>query len=313
MFNNLKFYLNIIVIYLFSLYLTMKLYKIADLEHLSGIKAHTIRIWEKRYNLIEPIRTDTNYRRYNDDQVKKLLNVTTLLSKGYKISQLAELKEREINEKILEIQQDSNEDTTVVSYVNALASAMINFDEATFNNTLNKVIERFGMYEAMVKVIYPLLYKIGVMWAVDNAMPVQEHFASCIIKRKLSAAIETLGPAERKDKKFLLFLPPDEYHEIALLFTNYIIKAKGYETIYLGQNVPYENIKEVVKITQPNYLITFLIAGHDEVAVNELKNNLKLSKSLTLLVSGNSDVLAQLKKIPHAEVLNSPGDLVKFL
>ncbi len=291
----------------------MKLYKIADLEHLSGIKAHTIRIWEKRYNLIEPIRTDTNYRRYNDEQVKKLLNVTTLLSKGYKISHLAELKENEINDKILEIQNNTHEDATYISYINELASSMINFDETLFNNTFNKAINKYGLFDCMLNIVYPLLYKIGVMWATDNAMPVQEHFASCIIKRKLASSVDMLEAPHRKDKKFLLFLPPEEYHEIVLLFTNYIIRAKGYETIYLGQNVPYDNIKEVVNITNANYLLTFFIAGHNENSVEELISNVKLSKSLTLLVSGNSDVVSKFNKTAHTEVLNSPADLMRFL
>lgn len=298
---------------MFSLYLNMKLYKIADLEHLSGIKAHTIRIWEKRYNLIEPIRTDTNYRRYNDEQVKKLLNVTTLLSKGYKISHLAELKENEINDKILEIQNNTHEDATYISYINELASSMINFDETLFNNTFNKAINKYGLFDCMLNIVYPLLYKIGVMWATDNAMPVQEHFASCIIKRKLASSVDMLEAPHRKDKKFLLFLPPEEYHEIVLLFTNYIIRAKGYETIYLGQNVPYDNIKEVVNITNANYLLTFFIAGHNENSVEELISNVKLSKSLTLLVSGNSDVVSKFNKTAHTEVLNSPADLMRFL
>jgi len=293
----------------------MKFYKITDLEQLTGIKAHTIRIWEKRYNLIEPARTDTNIRRYDDAQVKKLLNVSTLLSQGYKISKIAQLKDKEINATILGLQQGHGEDVINKTFVNDLASAMLEFNETAFEKTFSAAVNRLGLYEAMLQVFYPLLYKIGVMWASDTAMPVQEHFASAIIKRKLSAAIDGLPTPAKRKKKFLLCLPPNEYHEIALLFSNYIIKAKGYETIYLGPNVPYENINEVLKYIKPNYLITFFIAGQNEKDLKEvIKHNISLSqKELTVLIGGSAENLKKIKIQKNTQLLHTPADLLNFL
>jgi len=292
----------------------MKLYQIADLERLTGIKAHTIRIWEKRYNLIQPERTSTNIRRYTDAQVKKLLNVSTLLSKGYKISKIAALKEKQIFQVIKDIQENGNDDVICTSFINNLASAMLTFNEQAFEKTYAAIINRFGVFNSMLKVIYPLLHKIGLMWVVNDVTPVQEHFASCIIKRKLMAAIDGLSIPKNKKKKFLLLMPPGEWHEISLLFANYMIKSKGFETIYLGQNVPYENIAPILKATKPNFILIFFITTQNSTDVYfQLKENLRLPKGVTLLISGNPTITSYLKTKQSATILQSPHNLLSYL
>jgi DNA-binding transcriptional MerR regulator len=292
----------------------MKLYQIADLEQLTGIKAHTIRIWEKRYNLIEPARTLTNRRRYNEDQVKKLLNISALLCEGHKISKIAELKDRELTKKITDLHELGESDAVSRSFINELTVAMLSFDEATFEKSFCAAVTRFGLYDALLNVFYPLLGKIGVMWATDQVMPVQEHFASCIIKRKLMASIDGLPPARARRKKFLLFLPPEESHEIGLLFSNYLIRSRGYETIYLGQNVPYANIAAVIKHTRPDYLLTFFIRNRNPGDVSrQLHDHFRSYPGLKLLVSGHSETLSQLKRQKNVEILHSPPDLAAYL
>lgn len=290
----------------------MKFYKITDIEQLTGIKAHTIRIWEKRYNLIQPNRTDTNIRRYDDVQLKKILNVSTLLNNGYKISKIAALKEKEVHELISGLQKHETNDAINLTFINELTASMLDFNEQAFEKTFSVVVNRLGLYEAMSQVIYPLLNKIGIMWATNNAVPVQEHFASNIIKRKLMSAIDGLAIPTKK-KKFLLFLPPDEYHEIGLLFTNYIIRAKGYHTIYLGANVPYENIKEVVKATKPDCLITFFVVNHSSQDLSHLIKTKLLSLSPNLLISGHPDNFKHVKNLKKVSLLTSPKDLLNFL
>lgn len=291
----------------------MKSYQIAELEQLSGIKAHTIRIWEKRYNLIEPDRTDTNIRLYNDKQVRKLLNVATLMANGYKISKIAALKENEIHLKIQNIQENQGGDSISVSFVNDLTASMLNFSEAAFEKTFSAAVTRFGMFEAMIKVFYPFLHKTGMMWIIESAMPVQEHFASSIIRRKLMAAIDGLLPPTKKNKRFLLLLPPQEWHETGLLFSNYIIRSRSYETIYLGQDVPYENVAHVVKHTKPSHVLMFYIARKNEDELKGLRKKMSLATDTRLLLAGNHEMTTQLKQEKNTDILTSPTDLLKYL
>jgi DNA-binding transcriptional MerR regulator len=292
----------------------MRLYQITELEQLTGIKAHTIRIWEKRYNLIEPDRTSTNYRRYNDDQVKKLLNVSTLLSNGYKISKIASLSEKDLHNIIIESQNANQDDVICATFVNDLVASMIDFDEQAFEKTYSAVINRFGLFEAMLNVFYPLLSKIGILWSVNDLSPAQEHFASCLIKRKIMSATDGLPFAKGKRKKFLLLLVPGEQHDISLLYANYIIRSKGHDTIYLGQDVPYENISMVLKQTKPGFVLTFFTIPQDPKDVyTELKKNMQMGENTKLLISGQSGITEHLKNKLSAEVIYKPHDLLAYL
>ncbi len=292
----------------------MRLYQITELEQLTGIKAHTIRIWEKRYNLIEPDRTSTNYRRYSDDQVKKLLNVTTLLSNGYKISKIAALSEKDFHLKVLELKTTKKEDVICTTFINDLLSAMIDFDEQAFEKTYSAVINRFGLFEAMLTVFYPLLNKIGLFWSVSNVTPAQEHFASCLIERKIMSATDGLPFAKSRKKKFLLVLVPGEMHEISLLFANYVIRSKGHETIYLGQDVPYESIESVLKHSKPNFVLTFFTVPQNPKDVySDFKRYIHLGEKTKLLVSGQADIINHLKEKLSANIVLHPKDLLTYL
>ena len=269
----------------------MQTYHINELERLTGIKAHTIRIWEKRYNLVTPERTNTNRRNYDDNQVRKLLNVATLLSKGYKISKIAALTENELNAQLQNQAQNETPDNIASSYINDLIKSMIAFDEPAFEKIFAAAALRFGLYEAMLQVFYPFLHKTGILWTVNKTAPVQEHFATNIIARKLMAAIDGLLPHTKKGKKFILFLPPGEWHEIGLLFANYIIRAQGHETIYLGQNVPYENVCDVASIISPDYLLLFYIAPKQKNDIREqIKKLSEKNKHIKILIAGNTSL-----------------------
>lgn len=294
----------------------MQSYPIHELERLTGVKAHTIRIWEKRYGLVEPDRTVTNRRIYNGDQVRKLLNVVTLLSKGYKISKIAELSETQLHE---EIQTDKTRwqgETIYVGYINDLVKAMISFDEAGFEQIFSTASTRFGVYEAMIKVVYPFLSKIGVLWTVDKADPMQEHFATSVIKRKLMVAIDGLEQGTTiVNKKFLLFLPEGELHEIGLLFANYIIRSKGYETLYLGQNVPDSHLEEFVKLLKPDYMLLFYIASRTKEQVNaHIAELSKMSQHTQVLVTGNFELFdTEGKKLPNVRFLKGAQELLEII
>ncbi len=293
----------------------MESYQIHQLEQMTGIKAHTIRIWEKRYGIIQPDRTDTNRRSYSEAQVRKLLNVSTLLSAGQKISKIASLSEDELNS-LIEEQSDSNvADSICAGYINDLVKSMLDFNEPAFEKIFSAATTRLGIYDAMVNVIYPFLNKVGVLWNISRTAPIQEHFASCIIKRKLMSATDGLMPASKRNKKFLLFLPPDEWHEVGLLFANYMIRSKGYETIYLGQNVPIENVEKVIPAVRPKYLLLFYLNMRPVSEVEEQITQLsKADEKITMFVAGNPELFPVNKhKLKNTIFLTGASSLLNFL
>ena len=216
-------------------------FSIKDLENLSGIKAHTIRIWEKRYNLLEPERTNTNIRTYNLRSLQKLMNISFLNSNGYKISKIAALDEFQIASKVKEISYQGHTESHAF---NAFKLAMLNFDQALFYNTYNRLLEEKSFREIFYELFIPIIQDIGLLWQTLTITPSHEHFLSTHIRQKVLIHIERLQSANPKPdtKTFVLFLPLNEIHDIGLLFINYELLSRGYHTIFLGESVPVENL-----------------------------------------------------------------------
>lgn len=292
----------------------MDFYQINDLERLSGIKAHTIRIWEKRYGLITPYRTETNIRYYDDVQLKKLLNVATLASSGLKISKIAALSSEELKSIIKERKGDGEEAERYDFFINDLISSMLDFNEQAFNLLFADILSQFGVQKAFINVVYPFLSKTGVLWSIDETMPVQEHFATTIIKKKLFSLIEQLPPAKTNKQKFLLFLPSDEWHELGLLFAEYIIRESGNTAISLGQNVPFVDIEYVVKKVQPDFLLSFLICDSNKDEIEKIQGLISGKfKKTTFLLCGNPSKLLSYTETSQIKVLKHPNDILKFI
>jgi DNA-binding transcriptional MerR regulator len=235
----------------------MAYYSIKDLEKLSGIKAHTLRIWEKRYNLVEPKRTETNIRFYDDDDLKKVLNVALLNRNGLKISHIASLDTEEINSKISDLSKRNQDSESVIEN---LVISMIELDEKKFEKILTRTIMQAGFENTILYTVYPFLDKIGILWQTGAINPAQEHFISNLVRQKLIVAIDSIIEEDRDDnmprKRFVLFLPEGELHEIGLLFYYYLIKKEGHKTIYLGQSVPFNDLQSVVEIRACDFLLT---------------------------------------------------------
>lgn len=229
-------------------------YSIKDLERISGVKAHTIRIWEKRYGIVEPKRTESNIRYYCDHDVKKLMNVAILLNHGYKISKLAGLDCSEISKKVLEVSMVANGND---SQIENLVVAMIELDESRFEKLLNQSIIKDGFENTVFKVLYPFFERIGVLWQAGSINPAHEHFITNLVKQKIYVAIDSIPvPAGAEVRKFLLFLPEWDLHELGLLVYDYILKSRGYKVVYLGSNVPEEDVYSVADFLKPDYLLT---------------------------------------------------------
>ncbi len=293
----------------------MAQYRINDLERLTGVKAHTIRIWEKRYMLISPLRTATNRRYYSDAQLLKLMNVSTLLEHGFKISHLAAMTDEELAVQIEELHRYPSGSTACTAYIHELTAAMVAFNETTFKEVFAAAVTELGFYEAMMNVFYPFLRKAGLLWRTDKAVAIQEHFATCIIRNKIIIATDMLPAPAADAKRFMLFLPSEEWHEVGLLFANYLIRAKGHATIYLGQSVPDEDIRVVKETINPDYMFAFFISPKP---TEELENDINLAASINenipFYISGDGSLIKEVKfKYKNIIWLQSVNDLMEIL
>ena len=221
-------------------------FSIKDLENLTGIKAHTIRIWEKRYNVLEPLRTDTNIRYYDLKGLQKILNITLLHDYGYKISKISKLSPEKIPVLVSEIISNKSAKNHAIS---SFKMAMMNFDQKLFLDTYNNLLSEKSFREVFFEVFIPLMEEIGFLWQAETISPAHEHFISYLIKLKIwvnTEKIQNNVPA-KDDKIFVLYLPSDEVHELGLMYLNYEIILSGYKSIYLGESVPVDSLKDLKK------------------------------------------------------------------
>jgi DNA-binding transcriptional MerR regulator len=264
-------------------------FTIKDLENFSGIKAHTIRIWEKRYNLFEPQRTESNIRYYNIDNLKKLLNVTLLYNSGLKISKIADLSKNKMEIKVKEIVFKEGFES---SALNSFKLAMLNFDEPLFNQTYNSLISHSSFRSIFTKIFLPFLNEIGVLWMVNSITPAHEHFITNLIKQKLYLNIEKLQLLNVNDsnEKYVLFLPLNEIHELGLLYLHFELLFQGKHSIYLGQSVPVENLKDLQNVYKEICFVTYLTVEPSKISteeyLKELFNNVLINTTHKLWVTG---------------------------
>jgi methanogenic corrinoid protein MtbC1 len=237
--------------------------------------------------------------------------VATLSSVGFRISKIAAMSDDELKTQLSESQQKEKGDLKFEFYINDFIAAMIEFDEEAFNSLFDKIIAEYGVEKALIFVVYPFLHKIGILWRIDQSMPVQEHFASMLIKRKLYSLISQL-PKPTKSKRFLLFLPANEWHEVGLLFAEYIIRNNGFPTINLGQNVPFIDIEYTINKTEPDYLLAFLINNTNEEYVLKIQHLLSSKfKKINCLIAGNSLKFKLFEGLKNIKLLYSPNDILQ--
>jgi DNA-binding transcriptional MerR regulator len=258
-------------------------FTIKELESLSGIKAHTIRIWEQRYQFLKPARTTTNIRRYNNDELKTLLTVALLNKYGYKISRIDEMQHEQRIEAALQLQEPTARQEYVI---NELIGCMIDLKSIEFEKLLNRQIAENGVEETVKGVIFSFLDRVGILWQTNRLRPVQEHITSCIIRQKIIHAIEGLPFAESKSPLFVLFLPEGEHHELGLLYVYYLLRKQGIATLYLGANVPLSDIEYVVQVKQPEYLYLHLTTFPQSRSTRLIQRIQQHGSGSTLVLSG---------------------------
>ncbi len=288
-------------------------FQIRDLEEFSGVKAHTIRIWEKRYGLLKPDRSDTNIRSYGIAQLKAILNIAFLNRHGYKISKIAALSAADRDRLVGEIASRQLNGSDVL---NSLKLAMIAFDEVLFDSVSDKYREAHGFRKLVEQVYVPLLEQIGFLWQSNSICPAQEHFVSNIIRHRLIVASEQLPhSAADRDVTYVLYLPENEIHELGLLYVNYLLRLRGDRTVYLGQSVPGDDLQQVTAMFTGNVvLVSMLMANPPASEIPAYLTGMRAmlpGQRISFWIAG-----AQLAKLPETQVpsgMHLHGSLVSLV
>ena len=278
-------------------------FSIKDLENISGIKAHTIRIWEKRYQLLSPDRTDTNIRRYSLTSLQELLNITLLYNHGFKISKIASLDQQEIPILVREIALKSNSEQVSI---NALKLSMVNFDTVLFDATYEEIILHNDFDFVFIKIFMPLMNELGILWQTNAISPSHEHFITNLIKQKIHIQTEFLQREhipQQNNKTFVLYLPEDEIHELGILFLNYFILKFGYRTIFLGQSLQTESLETLLSYNSDLCFVTYLTVEPDKETIdqyiNDFHHRILKHNSAKLAIMGPQQVHIDLSKLPN--------------
>jgi DNA-binding transcriptional MerR regulator len=289
----------------------MSSYTIKDLEQISGIKAHTIRIWEQRYQFLQPQRTETNIRSYSGEELKVILNVSLLNKYGFKISHIDKMSAAEMEEKILGLNQLDAEKERVV---NALIKDMVSLDMLSFERQLDNYIANKGIEKTITEIIFSFLERVGVLWITNHINPAQEHLASNLIRQKIILGIEKLPKMNPSGKLVVLFMPEGEYHEIGLLFVHFLLKYKGYNVDYLGTNVPLVDLKYLTEYKKVDYLYSHITAPIKGFKMNKFMEQLsQINTTIPIILTG---IMMQEYKGPvadHIRIMQSLSETMELL
>ncbi|HVZ56014.1 MAG TPA: MerR family transcriptional regulator [Chitinophagaceae bacterium] len=229
----------------------MNAFTIRDLEKLSGVKAHTIRIWEQRYSFLRPQRTSTNIRYYSNEELKTVLNIALLNKYGFKISHIDRMNKEEINARILSL---NDSQAQLERIVHDMIARMVDMDVDGFEALIDQQVSTRGIEKTITQIIFPFLEKVGILWLTERINPAQEHLVTNLIRQKLIAGIESTVSRITLDKTLVLFLPEGEYHELGLLYMHYLLKSRGARVIYLGANVPLKDVEYLVQVKKPDLM-----------------------------------------------------------
>ncbi|MFN3529011.1 MAG: MerR family transcriptional regulator [Bacteroidia bacterium] len=288
-------------------------FSIKEIEALTGVKAHTIRIWEQRYDMVKPKRTETNIRYYDDKDLRKLLNVALLNRNGFKISEIAGFDEQVLKEQVLKL---GSEKSDFENQTQALTLTMLDLDEAGFEKLLSTIFLQMGIEKGMTEIIFPFFRSIGIMWQTGSINPAHEHFITNIIRQKLIVAID--GQSVKYDsytKRYMLYLPEGEFHELGLLFTNYVIRSRGHQVIYIGANVPYIDLKVVHKTYKPDVMLTTLTSPMVNVSAQKYFDDLYRDFPNTSVLASGMLVLHDDKLVlpPNVRLIKDFNEMIRIV
>jgi DNA-binding transcriptional MerR regulator len=289
----------------------MSSYTIKDLEKISGIKAHTIRIWEQRYNFLQPQRTETNIRSYSAEELKVILNVSLLNKYGFKISHIDKMSSEQMEEKIMALNQLDAQKERVV---NALIKEMVGLNMVAFERQLDLYIGQKGIEKTINEIIFPYLERVGILWVTNHINPAQEHLATNIVRQKIILGIEKLTPLLNYTKRVVLFMPEGEYHELGLLYVHFLLKQKGIYVDYLGANVPMVDLKYLTEVRKIDYLYCHITSPARNFKLDKFFANLAtINPQTPIILSGQLIQEFKGKIATNIQLKRSLAETITFL
>lgn len=289
----------------------MSSYTIKDLEKISGIKAHTIRIWEQRYNFLQPQRTETNIRSYSADELKVILNVSLLNKYGFKISHIDRMSAEQMEEKIMGLNQLDAQKERVV---NALIKEMVGLNMVAFERQLDLYIGQKGIEKTIIEIIFPYLERVGILWVTNHINPAQEHLATNIVRQKIILGIERLTPLMNYGKRVVLFMPEGEYHELGILYVHFLLKQKGIYVDYLGANVPMVDLKYLTEVRKIDYLYCHITSPARNFKLDKFFSNLAtINPQVPIILSGQLIQEYRGKIADNIHLKRSLAETISFL
>ena len=291
----------------------MNLFSISQLSQFSGIKPHTIRIWEQRYNAFKPNRSDGNTRYYDDTQLRRLLNIVSLIENGYKVSSLCLMSDHDLYSKVSNLNISEISESTEY-FVSQLIAAGISYDTNYFEIIFSDCVLKFGMKDAYMKVIHPMMERIGLMWATDSLPTAHEHFISNIVRQKLLVVLDSIEAPDPASESWLLFLPENEFHEIGLVYAHLLIRLSGKKVFYLGSNLPVESVISAIQTIKPRNILMFLV-HYDlpEQIQKDLDSLIAEFSGNKIYLAGNYKLISQINLNLKSEFLQSIESLEEIL
>ena len=287
---------------------TMTVYSIKDLEHLSGIKAHTIRIWEKRYGLLDPNRTDTNIRSYSDHDVRRILNVAMLVKSGFKISIVASYDEAKLQAEVIRINRNANNPD---KDIDQLLFHTVNLDTLGFERMIDKIIGEFGFSKAIQQVVFPFFERIGILWQAGSIFTAHEHFVSNLIRNHLICEADKFK-SNQESKSALFFLRENEWHELGLLYFNFLAAQAGFRCVYLGQSLPFEDLSNLLTANKYDFVCTSFVHAFDKPELELYLANLSLAFNQNKIFIAGRQIAIHKPKLPsNVVVIKNSNDFIK--
>lgn len=290
----------------------MNSFSISQLSQFSGVKPHTIRIWEQRYDALQPQRSEGNTRFYDSLQLRRLLNIVSLTKTGRKVSKLCRMSDEDLYALQKEYIEQALEESDYEYFVSQLISAGINYDENNFEKIFSHCFIRFGLLKTYREVIYPMVNRVGLLWTSNTIPPSQEHYITNLLRQKLFTSIDSLTTETDNNGGWLLFLPEDEFHEMGLLFANYLIRSHGKKVVYLGPNVPLSSVEKALEDTGAENLLLFMVHRDLPDQVKEFLEELKkIGKNNKIYIAANPDLTEDFSNEKGINWLYSIEDLEK--
>ena len=288
----------------------MQNFSIRNIELLTGIKAHTLRIWEQRYDFFKAPRKESNQRFYSNEDLQKLLCISFLYHNGWKISRIAALSDEEIKD---EVNRTELGDSNFQSYLQKLLQAAIDFNEASFLSTLNQLTSTIGFEKTVEEVCYPYLQRVGLLWDTNRVIPAQEHFSSDIIQNRLISETEKFSEKQKEAPELILFCPENEHHELPLLYLNYLLRKNGWRVLYLGKDIKLEDLKEANQIPGIKYLYLHLITNFTGFHIDDYFETLRKSfPDKTILASGRGIEQSE-RNFVNLRLLRRDDEIYRFI